>query len=236
MTIILAISTKNGLILASDGQITSGEIRTYGKKIKKLNNYCLWGAAGREALIQRVEEKLINAQFRDRSLKEIRDELAKIIKNSVTELFHLDGQPPQEDFLFAEYRDKPLILHITISGTPEWIKTGVFGIGIGRVFVHALLEKYRKLIPEKIDLEKGSLLAFKIIEEAIEVGAYGVGLPIDIWQITSSGLKNLSEDELSALKNKCSQLRDMEIKMLLESKDESFTRSQNQTSSRKLAK
>jgi len=38
MTIILAIPTKDGLVIASDGQITSGIVRTSGKKIKKLND------------------------------------------------------------------------------------------------------------------------------------------------------------------------------------------------------
>jgi len=227
MTIILAIPTKNGLILASDGQITSGEIRTYGKKIKKLNNYCLWGAAGREALIQRVEEKLSNLSNKEKPLCEIRDELAQIVKNCIVDLFRLDGQPPQEDFVFTEWREDPTILHITSGGTPEWIKTGPFGIGIGRIFVHALLEKYHELIPDKIDIDKGTLLAFKVIEEAIEVGAYGLGLPIDIWQITREGVKNLTQNEINNLKNKCSELRRLEIDLLLKGKDGNNTISKN---------
>lgn len=46
MTIILAIPVKEGVLIASDGQITSGIVRTIGKKIKKLNDRCLWSASG----------------------------------------------------------------------------------------------------------------------------------------------------------------------------------------------
>lgn len=157
--------------------------------------------------------------------------MAKIVKDSVIDLLRLDGQPPQEDFVLAECRENPCILHITPSGTPEWIKTGPFGIGIGRPFVHALLEKYHGLIPDEIDMEKGILLAFKVIEEAIEVGTYGLGLPIDIWQITKTGAKNLTRNEMDNLKNRCSELRKLEIELLLKGKDENSASPKNQTSS-----
>ncbi len=215
MTIILAIPTKDGVVLASDGQITSGEIRAHGKKIKELNKNCLWGAAGRESLIQRVEEKITLLADKENQLRNIRDHLAQNIKGCTLELFGMDQQLPQEEFVFVEYLDKPSILHITTNGTPEWIRTGPFGIGIGRTFVHALLQKYQELIPEKIDIEKGTLLAYKAIEEAIEVGAYGLGLPIDIWQISKPGVKNLNIQEIEKIKNDCCALRNLEIKMLL---------------------
>lgn len=215
MTIVLAIPTKDGVILASDGQITSGAIRAHGRKIKQLNKNCVWGAAGRQSLIQRAEEKINAFSEKDKSLTALRDELAQSIKSCVMELFKLDGQPPEEEFIFVEYRESPLILHITTSGTPEWIKTGPFGIGIGRMFVHALLQKYQKLIPNDIDIQKGTLLAFKVIEEAIEVGAYGLGAPIDIWQITKSGAKQLSKEEMEEIKRTCETIRDSEIGTLL---------------------
>ncbi len=227
MTIILAIPTKNGIILASDGQITSGEIRAPGKKIKQLNKNCLWAAAGRESLIQRVEEKIVNLPNKENPLGNIRDNLAQTVKNCSIELFGIDQQPPQEEFIFVEYHKVPRILHITASGTPEWIKTGPFGIGIGRTFVHALLQKYQELIPTKIDIGKGTLLAFKVIEEAIEIGAYGLGFPIDVWQISESGGKNLNGEELGNLKNDCWKLRELEIKKFLESGYKNTSSSEN---------
>lgn len=215
MTIILAIPANNAVIFASDGQITAGEIRTHGKKIQVLNNNCMWGAAGRGSLIQRVDEKLSLLQDRDQPLVSIKDKLSKTIRDCTIELFSLDRQPPQEEFVFVEYREKPVLLHVTTNGTPEFIKTGPFGIGIGRMFVHALLQKYADVIPEKIDMNKGAILAYKVIEEAIEVGAYGLGPPIDVWMATKAGIKNLNTKNKGKLKKICDELRYSEIMAFL---------------------
>ncbi|MBI4722519.1 MAG: hypothetical protein HY769_05915, partial [Candidatus Stahlbacteria bacterium] len=140
MTIILAIPTKDGLVLASDGQITSGAIRVSGKKIKELNKNSLWAASGRDALIQRVEEEILNISNKSVSLQNLRDTLSRIIRKCVNDLYQLDQQPPEGDFVFCEYLNNSThILHVTISGTPEWIRTGVFACGIGCMFAHALL-------------------------------------------------------------------------------------------------
>lgn len=216
MTIILAVPAKSGVVLASDGQITySDGIRTTGKKIFQLNRKCLWAAAGRAALIQRAQEQFNPYCNGEKTLQELRDGLARDIKKCINDLQQLDQQPPQEGFVFVEYTDKPRILQITVAGTPEWITTGPFAIGIGRMFAHALLQKYTRLFPDKIDVPKASLLAFKIIEEAIQVGAYGIGPPIDIWQITTNNVKNLTEEEILALGDLSSGLRETEIKLLL---------------------
>jgi 20S proteasome alpha/beta subunit len=216
MTIILAVPAKDGLVLASDGQITYADgIRAPGKKIFKLNKKCLWAASGRGALIQRVAEQLTQLLETESSLELIRDSLAKTVKKCAQELFQLDQQPPQDSFVFVQYLNQPRILQISVSGTPEWITTGPFSIGIGRMFAHALLQKYTRLFPDKIDVQKASLLAFKIIEEAIQVGAFGLGPPIDIWAITKDNLKNLSEEEISGLADLSQALRGTELDLLL---------------------
>ena len=216
MTIILAVPAKDGLIMASDGQITYTDgIRAPGKKIFLLTRKCLWAASGRSALIQRVQERLSPLCESEATLESIRDNLAQTIKKCAQELFQLDQQPPQDSFVFVQYVNQPRILQISVNGTPEWITTGPFAIGIGRMFAHALLQKYTTLFPDKIDVQKASLLAFKIIEEAIEVGAYGLGPPIDIWQIAQDKLKNLNEEEVSALADLSQGLRETELKLLL---------------------
>lgn len=217
MTIILAIPANDGLVLASDGQITYADgIRATDKKIFRLNKKCLWAASGRGALIQRVQEQLSPLCEGEDSLETLRDRLALSIKKCVSDLFQLDQQPPQDNFIFAQYLAQPRILQIAVTGTPEWITTGPFAIGIGRMFAHALLQKYASLFPARIDIRRASLLAFKIIEEAIAIGAYGLGSPIDVWQLTHQGIKNLQEEEILALQDSARGLRETEIRLLLE--------------------
>src|ERR1043166_6767109 len=196
MTLILAIPTSDGIVLASDGQVTHGDVRAVGEKLFPLSRHCAWGGAGEVALIQRVKES-IAATSVDQPLSLLRDQLANAIKQCVTSLLQLDfrtqffqGNPQAllslhpGDFVFAECRPGPTILHVTSYGTPEWIERP-FAIGNGATFAYALLQKYHRT---SLGIEQASLVALKVIEEAIQVGAYGLGPPIFIWQITTSGI------------------------------------------------
>lgn len=223
MTLILVIPAKDGIVMASDGQVTAGEVRWPNRKINKLNDFCLWSASGELALIQRVKEG-IDSQPHQQSLQILRDRLAELVRQSVTMLLQLDFRTPffqgnheallrlhPGDFVFAEYRSSPYILHITSYGTPEWINVP-FASGSGAPFAYALLQKYQGM---SLEVSQASLLAFKVLEEAIEVGAYGLGPPIDVWQITQQGIKNLPENEIAALKDTSCVLREAEIQLFL---------------------
>jgi 20S proteasome alpha/beta subunit len=227
MTLILAIPTKNGVIIASDGQVTLGAVRYPEKKIKQLNEYCLWSASGELALIQRVEELISKFPNKEQPLNTIRDPISKIIKDALTILLQNDFRtqfinPPSAenllqlhpgDFIFVEYFNKdPKVLHILSNGTAEWI-TKTFASGSGALFAYALLQKYQD---RKLDIQKASLLAYKVIEESIEVGSWGLGLPIDIWQINKDGSKNLTVDDISALADSAKVLREGEVRLLIE--------------------
>lgn len=225
MTLILTIPAKEGIIIASDGQVTLGEVRWQEKKIIKLNNNCLWSASGELALIQRVEESIKQFPNCDQPLNNIRDMLSNSIKQAVTILLQQDFrthflQPPNPelllklhpgDFVFVEFRDTPKILHILSNGTAEWINKP-FASGSGALFSYALLQKYQSYV---YDIQKACLLAFKVIEESIEVGSWGLGFPIDIWYIKKEGIKNLNNDEVAALADASRILREAEIHSFL---------------------
>ncbi len=228
MTLILALAAADGLVMASDGQITTGEVRTPGQKIHQLNDRCLWAGAGELALVQRVGEHF-GALPQDAHLANLRDQLGAIIKQCVTELMQLDFRlqylPPDPerllqlhyaDFIFAEIaRGEPQLLYLSAMGSPEWVQGRPLVAGNGDLFAYALLQKYQG---RSLTIEKAALLAYKVIEEAIEVGAYGLGLPIDLWQITPAGVKNLAAEELAALAAAAHELREKELQLLIHGK------------------
>lgn len=224
MTLILAIPTEQGIVFASDGQLTSGEVRASGQKLHKLNDHCAWAASGELALIQRVHEAIAGVST-DQPLDQLRDHLANAIKQCVTSLLQLDFRTQffqgnhqgllalhPGDFVFVECRQGlgPRILHITSYGTPEWIDRP-FATGNGAMFAYALLQKYRGV---RLTMEQATLLAFKVIEEAIEVGAYGLGPPIEIWRVVKNSLEPLDDAVLAATKDTAAQIRDSEIQLL----------------------
>jgi 20S proteasome alpha/beta subunit len=227
MTLILGMAAVDGLVLASDGQLTTGEVRSPGKKIFPLNDKILWAGAGELSLIQRLQERLAGLP-QDTPLANLRDQIGEYIKECVSELLQLDFraqfvsadqdhlvQLHLADFIFAEYSKIPELLHINVFGSPEWMTDRPFVAGNGDLFAYALLSKYQK---QHLSLRQASLLAYKVIDEAIAVGAYGLGGPIDLWQISTAGLKNLNAPELKTVAGQARRLRKLEIDLLLEEK------------------
>jgi proteasome beta subunit len=223
MTLILVLPTSDGIVFASDGQITVGMVRSTGQKIKRLNDRCLWAASGELALIQRVEERLSTLP-KDASLRDLRDVICRIVKECVTELLQLDFrttffqdkpemllQLHPGDFIFAEAAPSEAVLHVLLNGTAEWIEKRPFASGSGDMFAYALLHKYEG---RELDTERASLLAYKVLEEAIAVGSYGLGPPIDIWQIRKNGINQLDEAKKAALEDASRALREAEIDLL----------------------
>ena len=225
MTLILGIPAKDGITIASDGQVTSGQVRWQDKKIKQLNERCLWAASGELALIQRVEEFIQQLPNRNQSLANNRDGLSDIVKRAVSILLQQDFrtqflQPPNTeillqlhpaDFMFVEWQGEPKILHVLSNGTAEWISKP-FASGSGGPFAYALLQKYQG---HTYSSQKAMLLAFKVLEESIEVGSWGLGFPIDIWKISEQGINNLNEDEIAGLADTSRALREAELQSFL---------------------
>ncbi len=226
MTLIVAVPAQDGLVVGADGQLTAGAVRTTGDKIFQLNDRAIWAASGELALIQRVAERIEGFPQRNQPLVAMRDLLATFVKDAVQVLLNLDfrtqffAQNPQAllqlhpgDFLFAERRDgKARVLHILANGTSEWVEGHHTASGGGDQFAHALLAKYNGVT---LPCDRAKLLVFKVIEEAIQVGAYGLGPPIDIWHIDKDGVKQADDAELAALEDSANGLRQREVEMLM---------------------
>lgn len=225
MTLIVGIPASDGVVFASDGQVTTGAVRSTAPKIYDLNDWALWAASGELALIQRVNEQVAMFAQREQPLEAIRDDLAQMVRMAVDQLLKTDfrtqfvaGNPEAllglhpADFLFVEYRDgRSRILHLLTNGTSEWIEGRAAATGVGDVFAYALLAKYAR---RDIRVEHAKILAYKVIEEAIEVGAYGLGPPIDVWEISEKGKKKATEEELAALADTVEVVREREVELL----------------------
>ena len=235
MTLIIAMPCHDGVVLASDGQATRGEVRSPTRKIKKWGENCIWAGAGSLALIQRVEEQLPSVHLK--RLGDIRDQIAQVITNSVKQLLQLDFRTPffqgdpralqslcPGDFVFVQAGSEHKILHVSSIGTPEWIENNAFATGSGDLFAYALLGKYwsSASFRKRVSTSEGSILAYKVIEEAIEVGAYGLGPPIDLWIVKGNEIRCLTDTgELAAVADTVRSIRDTEIELLLESAQQS---------------
>jgi len=208
MTLIIAIKCKDGLIFASDGQATSfssgGPIRQKYKKIYQLEKL-LVGASGTIGTIQRCRDcieryaktisdgslnSLISDILPDGRVQNIpvRDKIRQLVfrinKDELERYKVFYGREegaPLADILVALYDNEEntfRIWHVRPDGGEELLDELGYGCtGIGDIFAHAFLKDY---YTSDLDVEKGKLVAYRVIKDAIEVGAFGLGEPIDI--------------------------------------------------------
>ena len=202
--------------MASDGQATGGSaggpIRMPIQKIFKINENVLFGAAGSIGVIQKCRDltssfsEKLEKNWNYEMMEELKRSLFNILKNEIDRhrVFY-KGTPhediahaPVADILLCKFSDnQKIIWHIAPDCSDEKLDEIGYGCsGNGDVFAHTLLKNYLK---EDIDIEKGKLIAFRVIKEAINIGAYGLGEPIDIWTITKEGTKRIKQEEVMAL-------------------------------------
>ena len=221
MTLIVALPVNEGIVIASDGQVTIGAVRDTAQKIYSLSPSCAWSAAGELALIQRVEENLNAALSTPQLLRDSRPAVSQAVKQAVTSLLNEDfrtqyiGANPEAlltlhpgEFVFAESTGSgERVLQVQINGTSDWVTDRPLAIGSGSPFAYALLGKYDL---SKVSLLKAKILAMKVIQEAIDVGAYGLGPPLQMYELSGGNAKGIAPTEIAALSDVARTIREAE--------------------------
>jgi 20S proteasome alpha/beta subunit len=216
VTLIIALKCKDGVVIASDGQATAlssgGPVRQKIQKIFKLGSNVVFGASGSVGTVQRCRDLIKNfAESLSKGLdiktrEELRQNLFQIMKNEVErhKAFHgnTKGAPLADILICTHEGDKGYrIWHIAPDCADELLdELGYACTGIGDTFAYTLLRNYYS---SDVDIEKGKLVAYRVIKDAIDIGAYGLGEPVDIWTMKMDNgdfkIEQLSNNEIMAL-------------------------------------
>lgn len=215
--------------MASDGQVTSsssgGPVRHAMPKIEKLGSDKLWAASGSVGLIQKVAEafqtipaELLNKSLNDAQLRQTILQMVYQIRRSELERHRglygpgRNHEAQVADIVLAEYQNGNVIIWHIFPDCQD-IRQEFFGYGCsgsGDIFAHTLL-KHHKV--RELKVKQGALVAYRVIRDAIDVGAFGLGEPIDIWIIDGQGIKQMSRDEMLALRDAYSTWVEAELEM-----------------------
>lgn len=225
MTIVLGFIGKDGAVMASDGQVTTwtsaGPIRLRAPKIKQVGSLSiLWGAASNDlGFVQKIEERIQVAvgTAKPGSLLELRPSLVKIVHGLRKEVLEAhrelygsrgEEETPYADVLFVEYHNnKGRILRISRDGRDVWLDDFGYGaVGIGDSFAYTLLLGH-DISGLSVDVLK--VHACRVIEDAIEIGAFGMGPPIHLWVIKPNGeVQELERPDVEVIEDTCQGLRE----------------------------
>lgn len=217
MTLILAITCKDGVVFASDGQATrliNGKAtKSNATKIFKLGKSILWGCAGSETFVLQFWERLSKAledpknhEIIDIKLKNYLETFAKETKEEAEYLYRFE-QARCPEWLVARHYRHPMIWCMAnkcksiffSKDNYDMTRCRMFSIGdgSGQIVAQALFENL-KIRNCEYTLAQGSLIAYRLIKEAIK-SSPEIGDPIDIWTIKDNVVKQKTRKELEKL-------------------------------------
>ncbi len=199
-TTILGIVCKDGVVMASDRQITAGNL-VVGKNYLKtvpINDYLLVSFTGMVSDAQRVP-KILSAELK---LKELKSRSRPTVKQSASLLSSLSYHgirqpsmiPQQVGFLLAGFNEDGSVVLYSIEAAGSIVKVEDYdaNFGSGMPYVLGLLERQWK---KGISMEEGIELAKEALKSSTQRDT-GSGYGIDIFTITKDGIKKVVEQTI----------------------------------------
>lgn len=188
MTLALTLACNDGVVMAADSEVSSGPFRQVGNKIFQFSNSIVWSASGVLGLIQAMKQQ-IEALPPENHLSPLsalanvfQENAARIVSAAKDRHRRALGRPEAEptiDLLFSSWTGQEAqILHIGENGIGEWLQSFGWGAtGLGQMFAYPLLRTHEI---RGMNIDRGCILAYRVIEDAIECGAYGLGPPVKL--------------------------------------------------------
>lgn len=196
-TTILGIVCKDGVVMASDRQISAGNFvasKTYQKTIK-VNDYLLLSFTGMVSDAQKIA-KIIPAELK---LKELRSKSRPSVKqaaNLLSELLYSGARQSmmQVGNLLSGFNEDGTTELYTIEPAGSVIKVEDYdaNFGSGMPYVLGLLERQYK---KGLSVKEGVELAKEALKSSTQRDM-GSGYGIDVFTITKEGIKKVVEQEI----------------------------------------
>lgn len=224
MTLVFALDCTDGLLLVSDSQET---LHTAGQPLKRPTDKIYapwqniaWGASGHGSIIQAVkdetEKRAVFTGMRNSGIDQVKKQLHDMVVRVVRPILleqHINmpgNMPPHTSYIFAGHvPDGPFIFEIhTDLLCTNCIERGYTAIGSGEIFPLFALANIEHFNVRGRTLREAKLIAYRIMEDALNVAASGIGPPIQMIEIVKpeGGAKGagtcrvIPADEIESLK------------------------------------
>ncbi len=208
--------------MAADSAATDEEVGTKQPTIKVRHipgQPILYGGSGDVGLLQKINESL--AGFRPQgNLKRIRQELKRLVVPELADSRSLHvpypqrgfNEPPPAILLIAGMADnRPWILEIERDGRDTAYNEdfGYFAaIGSGKPLAQIAFRPHRGATR---DLRAGKVLAYRILDDAIDLAAAGLAPPIRLYTLDLAGtVTEVNEAEQLRIAETCELWRSIE--------------------------
>ena len=208
MTVVVALSCPEGIVLASDSQETSGQTRTYMRKLYDVNDRLAWGASGETSITERLAaQRGTLVPHLDAGPFELADQILAL--TTPLQQAGLAGYVPLPNtqpammaalYCWCDAIGIPRIFQVNITGSGSCFRHHRAAIGSGGPFADVALASVGHLRTHELDLERLKMVAYKAIQDVIFTSSWGVGWPIQAYTITpAEGARMIDTQELAAV-------------------------------------
>ncbi|MCX6749811.1 MAG: hypothetical protein NTW17_03685 [Candidatus Pacearchaeota archaeon] len=199
-TSLVALMCKDGLVMASDRQVTGGSSLVMDKDFQKtnpINDYLVVSWAGQVSGAQRLS-KVVAAELK---LKELRSKSRPTVKQAANLVATIAYSGIRQPSMVPDIVDT-FIGGFNEDGSTELYKIGADGSlinvkdycadGSGMVYILGLLERQYK---KNMSIEEGAKLAVEAIKSSTQRDVYS-GYGIDVFAITKEGIKKVVDQDI----------------------------------------
>ncbi len=227
MTVVLSLVTADGVVIASDSQITDRDhgLSYPAQKLHDLGQHAAWGGSGARAVLNDVErcfseehDAIVQAPvvahaLQERVLPILRHHYEHFIADVPGE--QTTRSPSAYVLAAGHSRGRPWIVEVNPNGmATHYEDVGFHAIGSGAAMAQqagTLLSHFR--VTER-SVEHGVVAAVRVLD-ALTVTSPSVGWPIDVCRITEDdGAHHLGDDEIDDVRTHVHRWRDLEQKAL----------------------
>jgi proteasome beta subunit len=224
MTLIVALGCTDGIVMGADSA-SSDSISGTKQPVIKLQQLgtspILCGGSGDVGLIQKIMEDLcalnIPSTPKFKNTRQIirrtcLPDMKEATETHIRQPIRGYDFPPTATFLFGCIQHKlPFVLEVELDGrdTVYDRNYGQFNaIGSGKAFAQAIMRPH---LTRDRDLRLGKILAYRILEDSIELAASGLAKPIHLYTLELSGtITKLNDEELGNLQTDVNLWRGLE--------------------------
>jgi 20S proteasome alpha/beta subunit len=212
MTLVIAIACTDGVLVASDSQSTeeSGSVRYPVDKVFLLTSSAVWGASGVGQIIREIRETFERSQdvleatpdMATSPVSLVRPLLEKHYGNFIRQIPGVRPGSPATGLLAAGFGadERPWILEVDHRCQYTYYQErGFHAIGSAAGFAQLANSLMAHFDVKTKPLRYGKLIAYRAIRAAIDTAAAGVGLPIQMWTVTSEGVRALQATDIDAI-------------------------------------
>lgn len=212
MTIVIALSCSDGVVMASDSQATepnSGS-RFDTKKVFQLTDYAVWGGSGESQTISYIDQAFQEYRPQIEASTDLARDLQTLIRPVLAQRYTAFIQAPNIQPVtpatstlacgFDAVRGGWIIEvdHNCISC--DYGHRGFHAVGSAAGFAmlgNALLAHFH---PAERPLSQGKLIAYRVIDAAIQTASAGVGGDIQMWYVDAQGVHQADDDEIATVR------------------------------------